>query len=37
MEEALLPLNQEIIIKSDDIEECLREWNRNNDLEFFVV
>jgi hypothetical protein len=37
MEEALLPLNQEIKIKIDDIEECFREWNRNNDLEFFVV
>jgi hypothetical protein len=37
MEEALIPLNQDIIIKIEDIEECFKEWNRNNDLEFFVV
>jgi hypothetical protein len=35
MEEALLPLNHETKINSEDIEECFRKWNRKNDLEFF--
>lgn len=36
MEEALLHLNpEETLLNKDDVEECLRQWNIDNDLEFF--